>query len=50
MWVRAKDMARTDPDELKRIMRDEIGLGRDRWDVGVVSPVMAMARLRVITD
>lgn len=50
MWVRAKDMARKEPGELKRILRDEIGLGRDRWDVSVVQPLMAMARLRLITD
>lgn len=50
MWVRAKDMARKEPDELKRIMRDEIGMERERWDVRVVNPVMAMARLRLIKD
>ena len=43
-------MARKEPGELKRILRDEIGLGRDRWDVSVVQPLMAMARLRLITD
>ncbi|KAL9135522.1 MAG: hypothetical protein Q9175_003292 [Cornicularia normoerica] len=50
MWVRAKDMARTEPDELKRILRDEIGCGRERWDVHVVQPVMATAGLRLIRD
>lgn len=50
VWVRAKDMARKEPDELKRIMRDEIGMGRERWDVRVVNPVMAMAGLRLIKD
>lgn len=50
MWVRAKDMARQEPDELKRIMRDEIGLGGERWDVRVVNPVMPMAMLRLIRD
>lgn len=43
-------MARKEPDELKRIMRDEIGMERERWDVRVVNPVMAMARLRLIKD
>lgn len=43
-------MARKEPDELKRIMRDEIGMGRERWDVRVVNPVMAMAGLRLIKD
>lgn len=50
MWVRAKDMARTEPDELKRILRDEIRLGSERWNVRVVKPVMAMARLRLVED
>lgn len=50
MWVRAKDMARKEPDELKRILRDEIGVGRERWDVRAVKPVMAMAGLRLIRD
>ena len=49
-WVRAKDMARNEPDELKRILRYEIGMERERWDVRVVKPVMEMARLRLITD
>ena len=46
MWVRAKDMARKEPDELKRILREEIGLERERWDVNVVMPVTPMALLR----
>lgn len=50
MWVRAKDMARNESDELKRILRDEIGVERERWDVRVVKPVMEMARLRLIRD
>ena len=50
MWVRAKDMARNEPDELKRILRDEVGMKRERWDVRVVKPVMEMARLRLIRD
>ena len=50
MWVRAKDMAREEPEELKQILRDEIGLGPERWDVRVVKPVMAMAQLRLIKD
>ena len=50
VWVRAKDMARKEPDELKRILRDEIGMEPDRWDIRVVKPVMAMARLRLIED
>ena len=47
MWVKAKDMARTDSDELKRILRDEIGCERKKWDVRVVQPVIVMARLRM---
>ena len=43
-------MAKKEPVELKRVLRDEIGLGRDRWDMTVVQPLMAMARLRLITD
>ena len=50
MWVRAKDMARKEPDELKRILRYEIGMERERWDVRVVKPVMEMARLRLVKD
>ena len=49
-WVQAKDMARNEPDELKRILRYEIGVERKRWDVRVVKPVMEMARLRLIRD
>ena len=48
MWVRAKDMARKESVELKRILRDGIGLGRERWDVDVVKPVTPMAQLRQI--
>ena len=48
MWVKAKDMARTESDELKRILRYEIGCERRKWDVRVVQPVIAMARLRMI--
>ena len=48
MWVRAKDMARKESEELKRILRDEIGLGRERWDVDVVKPATPMAQLRQI--
>ena len=47
MWVKAKDMARTESDELKRILRDEIGYERKKWDVRVVQPVIVMARLRM---
>lgn len=43
-------MARKESDELKRILRYEISLGRERWDVRVVIPVIAMARLRLIED
>ena len=43
-------MAREEPDELKRIMRDEIGMEREKWDVRVVKPVIAMAGLRLIKD
>ena len=43
-------MARDEPDDLKRILRDEVGMERERWDVRVVQPVMAMARLRLIKD
>ncbi len=43
-------MARKEPDELKRILRDEIGMEPERWDIRVVKPVMAMARLRLIED
>lgn len=50
MWVRAKDMARKEPDELKRILRDEVGSSPEKWDVRVVRPVMAMAQLRLIKD
>ena len=50
MWVRAKDMARKEPDELKRILRDEVGSPPAMWDVAVVKPVMAMAQLRLIKD
>ena len=50
MWVRAKDMARKEPHELKRILRYEIGMERERWDVPVVQPVMAMAALRKVED
>ncbi|CAF9938741.1 hypothetical protein IMSHALPRED_001072 [Imshaugia aleurites] len=50
MWVRAKDTARNEPEELKRILRDEIGLEPERWNVRVVKPVMAMAALRLIED
>lgn len=39
-------MARKKSEELKRILRDEISLGRDRWDVDVVKPVTPMAQLR----
>lgn len=49
-WVRAKDMARKEPDELKRILRYDVGMGPESWDVSVVKPVMAMARLRLIED
>lgn len=49
-WVRAKDMARKEPDELKRILRYDIGMDRAGWDVRVVQPVMAMAQLRLIQD
>lgn len=47
MWAKAKDMARTESDELKRILRDEIGCERKKWDVRVVQPVIVMARLRM---
>ena len=50
IWVRAKDMARKESDELKRILRDEIGSPPAMWDVPVVKPVMAMAQLRLIKD
>lgn len=50
MWIRAKDMAREEPNELKRILRDEIGMERRKWDVRVVQPVMSMAGLRKIRD
>ena len=50
MWVKAKDMARTESDELKRILRDEIGCERKMWDVRVVQPVIVMARLRMIRN
>lgn len=50
MWVRAKHMAREEPNELKRILRDEIGMERARWDVRIVQPVMPMAQLRKIRD
>lgn len=43
-------MARKEPDELKRILRYEIGMERERWDVRVVQPVMAMAALRQVRD
>ena len=43
-------MAREEPHELKRILRDEIGMERERWDVRVIQPVMAMAQLRKIRD
>lgn len=46
VWVRARDMVREKPDELKRILQDEIGMARERWDVRVVKPVQEMARLR----
>lgn len=39
-------MVREKPDELKRILQDEIGMARERWDVRVVKPVQEMARLR----
>lgn len=35
-----------DPDELKRILRDEVGMEPQRWDVRMVKPVQEMARLR----
>ncbi len=43
-------MARKEPDELKRILRDEVGSSPAKWDVPVVRPVMAMAQLRLIKD
>ena len=43
-------MARKEPNELKRILRDEIGMEPERWDVDVVKPVMAMVQLRLIKD
>ena len=50
MLVRAKDMVRKEPEELKRILRDEVGLSPERWDVRVVKPVIAIAGLRLIED
>lgn len=43
-------MAREEPDELKRILRDEIRMERKKWDVAVVRRVMAMAGLRKVKD
>ena len=50
MWVQARDMARKDPDKLKRILREEVGCGREKWDVRVVKPVRELAMLRLSKD
>ena len=50
MWVQARDMARKDPNKLKRILREEVGCGREKWDVRVVKPVRELAMLRLSKD
>lgn len=46
MLLQAKDMNRNDPDRLRRILRDEVGMREAIWNVRVVQPVIELAELR----